>query len=133
MMKQFMSRQFLMFLVTGGTAAAINFFSRIVYNLWLDFSSAVILAYITGMISAFVLARMFVFKESQHSIHRSAAYFVLVNFVAALQTWAVSMGLAYYLLPAMGITSFVRESAHAIGVVVPVFSSYIGHKRWSFQ
>jgi putative flippase GtrA len=131
--QQFFSRQFLVFLLTGGTAAAVNFGSRIVYNVWLDFSSAVILAYITGMITAFVLAKLFVFKDSQQSVQRSVVLFVLVNFVAVLQTWAISMGLAYYLLPSLGVTLFVREIAHAVGVAVPVFTSYIGHKRWSFR
>ena len=128
-----MSKQFLAFLLTGGTAAAVNFGSRIVYNLWLDFSKAIVLAYITGMITAFVLAKMFVFKTSQQSLQRSAIFFVLVNLVAVLQTWLISMGLAYHALPALGFTLFVREIAHAVGVVVPVFTSYIGHKRWSFR
>ena len=133
MIRQFISRQFLVFLLTGGTAAVINFGSRIVYSKWLNFSSAVILAYITGMITAFVLAKLFVFKESQQPVHHSAAFFILVNLVVALQTWAISMGLAYYLLPLMGVTLFVREISHAVGVVFPVFTSYIGHKRWSFR
>jgi len=133
MIRQFMSRQFLLFLLTGGIAAAINFGSRIFYSQWLGFSSAVIVAYITGMITAFVLAKLFVFKQSQQSAHRSIGFFVLVNIVAILQTWAISMGLAYYLLPAMGVTLFAPEIAHAVGVVAPVFTSYIGHKRWSFK
>ena len=133
MIRQFYSRQFMVFLLTGGAAAAVNFGSRIVYNRWLDFSSAVILAYITGMITAFILAKLFVFKESTQSFKRSAVFFILVNLVAALQTWAISMGLAYYLLPWLGVTLFVREIAHAAGVAMPVFTSYIGHKRWSFR
>lgn len=132
-MQQFMSRQFLAFLLTGGTAAAVNFGSRMAYSVWLDFSLAVILAYVTGMITAFVLAKLFVFKQSQQSVHRSAAFFVLVNLVAIVQTWAISMGLAYYLLPSLGVTRWVPEIAHAVGVAVPVFTSYIGHKRWSFR
>jgi putative flippase GtrA len=131
--RQFKSRQFLVFLLTGGTAAAVNFGSRIVYNQWLDFSSAVIVAYITGMITAFILARLFVFKKTQQPLHRSVIFFILVNLVAVLQTWVISMGLAYYFLPSMGITLFAREIAHAAGVAVPVFTSYIGHKRWSFK
>ena len=133
MIQQFASRQFLVFLLTGGTAAAINFGSRILYSNWLSFSSAVILAYITGMITAFVLARLFVFKESQQSVHRSAMFFILVNLVAILQTWAISMGLAFYALPALGVTMYAQEISHAVGVAVPVFTSYIGHKRWSFR
>lgn len=133
MIRQFMSKQFLVFLLTGGTAAAVNFGSRILYSQWLTFSTAVIVAYLTGMITAFVLAKLFVFKNSQQSVHRSAAFFILVNLLAVLQTWAISMGLAYYLLPSLGVTLFVREIAHAVGVGVPVFTSYIGHKRWSFR
>jgi len=133
MIGSFMSRQFVVFLVTGGTAAAVNFGSRIVYNQWLPFSSAVILAYLTGMVTAFVLAKMFVFKESTQSTQRAVLFFTLVNVVAVLQTWLISMGLAFYLLPALGVTQFVKEIAHAVGVVVPVFTSYLGHKRWSFK
>lgn len=133
MIKHFASRQFLVFLLTGGTAAAVNFGSRIVYNRWLPFSGAVILAYITGMITAFVLAKMFVFRSSSQSTGRSALFFTLVNIVAVVQTWAISMALAYYVLPALGVGYFVKEIAHAVGVAVPVFTSYLGHKRWSFQ
>jgi putative flippase GtrA len=131
--RQFLSRQFLVFLLTGGLAAAINFGSRIVYNQWVEFSVAVILAYITGMITAFLLARAFVFTDGSQSVQRSATFFVLVNAIAVLQTWAISMLLAYYVLHWVGITRFVPEIAHAVGVVVPVFTSYLGHKRWSFR
>ena len=133
MIRQFMSRQFLFFLLTGGTAAVVNFGSRILYSTWLDFSSPVIIAYVTGMITAFVLAKLFVFKESNQSVHRSAMFFILVNIVAVAQTWAISMVLAYYFFPWLGVTSLVQEISHAIGVALPVFTSYIGHKRWSFR
>ncbi|HWL30193.1 MAG TPA: GtrA family protein [Burkholderiaceae bacterium] len=133
MIQQFKSRQFLLFLLTGGTAAGVNFGSRIIYNQWVDFSTAIVLAYITGMITAFVLAKLFVFRASSQAIHQSAFFFVLVNLAAVLQTWLISMGLALYVLPGLGVTQFVNEIAHAVGVVVPVFSSYMGHKRWSFR
>ena len=133
MIKHFFSKQFMIFLLTGGTAAAINFSSRILYSQYFDFSSAVILAYITGMITAFMLAKLFVFKKSQQSVRRSALFFVIVNLVAIIQTWGISMGLAHYLLPSLGVTLYVPEIAHATGVAVPVFTSYIGHKRWSFR
>ena len=133
MIRQFLSKQFLIFLLTGGTAAVVNFGSRILYSMWLDFSLAVIIAYITGMITAFVLAKLFVFKESQQTLKGSAVFFTLVNLVAIFQTWAISVGLAFYLLPWLGVSSFIPEIAHATGVIVPVFTSYLGHKRWSFQ
>lgn len=133
MIRVFVSRQFMLFLLTGGTAAAVNFFSRIFYNQWLDYSASIIVAYLTGMVTAFVLARLFVFTESSQDWHRSALIFTLVNVVAATQTWAISMGLAYYVLPSAGVTHFVPEIAHAAGVTFPVFTSYLGHKHWSFR
>ena len=133
MIGAFRSRQFLVFLLTGGIAAAVNFGSRILYNQWMGFSAAIVLAYITGMVTAFVLARLFVFRNSQRALHHSALYFVLVNGVAVLQTWAISLLLADWLLPALGIRQYVHELAHAAGVVVPVFTSYLGHKHLSFK
>ena len=133
MIRQFMSRQFLIFLITGGLAACVNFGSRIVYNQWLGFSFAVVLAYLTGMITAFLLARLFVFTDSGQSVQRSVFWFALVNLVAVLQTWAISMLLAYVLLPRAGVSRFAPEIAHAVGVIVPVFTSYLGHKHWTFR
>jgi len=122
-----------MFLLTGGAAAAVNFGSRILYNLWLGYSASIIVAYLTGMVTAFVLARIFVFKESSHNWQRSALIFALVNVVAVAQTWGISMGLFYYVLPKLSVTRFAPEIAHAAGVAFPVFTSYLGHKHWSFR
>jgi putative flippase GtrA len=123
----------MLFLLTGGTAAVVNFGSRILYNQWLNYSYSIIIAYLTGMATAFVLARLFVFTESSQNWHRSALIFTLVNVVAVAQTWAISMALAHYVLPTVGITRFAPEIAHAAGVAFPVFTSYLGHKHWSFR
>jgi len=129
----FASRQFMLFLLTGGTAAVVNFVSRIVVNQWLGYSAAIVVAYLIGMVTAFVLARLFVFKQSSQPWRRSALIFTLVNVLAVVQTWAISVGLAYYVLPRVGVTRFAPEIAHAVGVVFPVFTSYLGHKHWSFR
>lgn len=133
MIHEFFSRQFLIFIITGGTAAIVNFGSRFFYNQWFSFSTAIILAYITGMITAFFLVKIFVFEPSQQSIHRSAMFFCMVNGLAIAQTWVISMSLAYYLLPYIGVTAYVQEIAHVIGIAAPVFTSYLGHKHWSFR
>lgn len=133
MIKQFFSRQFLLFLLTGGTAAAINFGSRIVYSHWCGFSAAVVLAYCTGMIVAFVLAKLFVFASAKNTTAQAALIFTLVNVLGAAQTWLVSIGLAFYVLPALNVTWHMEEIAHFFGVLFPVFTSYWGHKHWSFR
>ncbi|EHK66868.1 GtrA family protein [Achromobacter arsenitoxydans] len=132
--KQFYSRQFISFLLAGGLAALVNIGSRIVYSQWVNFSWAIVFAYVTGLITGFVLTKVFVFKGATQALHRSILFFVLVNVVAAAQTWLISMGLAYYVLPAMSVPEgYVENISHVIGVIFPVFTSYIGHKRWSFR
>lgn len=133
MIQPFMSRQFVAFLLTGGTAAVVNFCTRMLYNNWTGFSTSVVLAYLTGMVTAYILARFFVFKSSTQTLQRSMLLFALVNVLAIVQTWAVSLMMAYAVLPALGVTRYTLEIAHAIGIVVPVFTSFLGHKYWSFR
>lgn len=126
------TRRFLAFIVTGGVAACVNFGSRFLYALWLSFSVSVVFAYLTGMLTAYVLARLFVFRTTQLSTATSALRFAIVNAAALLQTWLVSVGLYRYIFPYFGVTHGAAELAHAVGIIVPVFTSYLGHSRWSF-
>ncbi|MBU2741636.1 GtrA family protein [Acidithiobacillus albertensis] len=132
-MQIFLSRQFLTFILTGGFAAAVNFGSRFIYNIFVDFPMAVTLAYLTGMVTAFVLFRIFVFQMSSHSTSKSAVIFVTVNAFSFAQAWGVSMALAYHLLPAMGIYQYDKAIASAVGISVPVFTSFIAHKYFTFR
>ena len=133
MIYQVVSKQFILFLFTGGTAALVNVYSRIFYSTWVSFSTSIILAYLTGMVTAFFLAKWLVFKQSKNSIRQSALLFSAVNVLAILQTWLISMALAVYFLPLLGVTEFVELISHAAGVIVPVFTSYLGHKHFSFR
>ena len=126
-------RPFLRFLVTGGIAAAINLTTRLVYSMWLGYPEAVLLAYATGMVAAFAMARRYVFTRSDRSVAGSAGWFIMVNVVGAAQTVTVSLALADWVLPASGVRWQVETIAHAIGVMTPVFSSYLGHKHLSFK
>lgn len=132
-MKALLNRQFISFVITGGVAAVVNFCSRIALSQWLSFSWAVVLAYGLGMVTAFALAKAFVFTEGSNSLQRSALYFALINIIAVAQTWLVSTGLAFHAFPALGFAWHPQEVAHAIGVMVPVFSSYLGHKHFTFK
>jgi putative flippase GtrA len=129
----FASKQFLAFLLTGGLAAIANFSSRIFYSKYCDFSTAIIFAYITGMICAFILAKFFVFTRGQQALHKSILLFTLVNLAGILQTWVVSMGLDLFVLPTLGVQNYKQDIAHAIGISVPVFTSFLGHKFYSFK
>lgn len=132
-MRIFLSRQFILFILTGGLAALVNFGSRFLYNMVVSFSAAVTLAYLTGMVTAFILAKLFVFQGQTHSTGKSAVIFSLVNVLAFAQTWIVSMFIAYHLLPYLGIHEFDKAIASAIGISVPVFTSFLAHKYITFR
>jgi putative flippase GtrA len=126
-------RQFLLFLLTGGVAALVNVISRIGFSRFLSFELAVVAAYGIGMVTAYVLARQFVFHGTAVTVRRSFAAFALVNLFAVLQTWVVSVGMRSWLLPLLGIVVLKDLIAHTTGVLVPVVSSYFGHKHISFR
>ena len=126
-------RQFVLFLITGGIAALINIASRIGFSQVLRFELAVLAAYAIGMVTAYVLARRYVFLQTQQSVKRSFAAFALINLAAVLQTWLVSIGIRSWLFPIIGVAALVDLIAHSFGVVVPVITSFFGHKYVSFR
>ena len=126
-------RQFVLFLITGGIAALINITSRIGFSQVLRFELAVLAAYAIGMVTAYVLARRYVFLQAQQSVKRSFAAFALINLAAVLQTWLVSIGIRSWLFPIIGVAALVDLIAHSFGVVVPVVTSFFGHKYVSFR
>lgn len=128
-----MTRQFVGFLIAGGIAAAANVASRMAFSLFFRLEVAVILAYLVGMAVAFVLMRSRVFPPSSAPVARQVAIFSLVNLLAVAQTLVVTLLLARWLLPAMSVKAFVEEIAHVVGVCVPIFTSFIGHKHFSFR
>jgi len=131
--KEFFTRQFLAFLAVGGFAAVVNFVSRIIYNFRLSYEWAVFFAYLTGMLTAYLLSRYLVFGPSHRTKTQELYRFALVNAVAAVQVWGISVGLARYVFPWIGYTFYPFEVAHFIGLGVPIFSSFLGHKYFSFR
>src|SRR5690242_6547422 len=97
------SRQFVKFVVAGGIAAAVNFGSRIVLSLWMPYVPAIVVAYCIGMLTAFIINKLFVFQEGGGKLHHQASWFVAVNLAAVLQTVVISVLFADYLLPYMGM------------------------------
>jgi putative flippase GtrA len=128
-----MNRQFVLFVVAGGIAASVNFFSRMLLSQWLAYSTAIIVAYLLGMITAFVLNRLLVFKQVSHSMHHQIFWFTMVNLAAVLQTLAISLLLVDWLFPRIGFIWHTETIAHAFGVAVPVMTSFVGHKYLSFK
>jgi putative flippase GtrA len=125
--------QMIRFLLTGGLAAGVNVLSRIAFSRFVSFEVAIVLAYLIGMTTAYTLNRSFVFKRSGRSIGDEYLRFTIVNLAAVAQVWVVSVLLTRVILPSVGFLWHAETVAHVIGVTVPVFTSYFGHKHLSFS
>lgn len=126
-------RQFMLFLAAGGIAALANFLSRIALSQFLPYVAAIVIAYAVGMATAFLLNRAFVFKEASNSVRSQVGWFIAINLLAVAQTVLVSLLLARWLLPWAGMDWHPETVAHAIGVMVPVFTSFVGHRLLTFR
>ncbi len=94
---------------------------------------AIVIAYCLGMTTAFLLNRALVFQSATNGVRSQAFWFVIVNLAAVLQTIVISLVLARWLLPLLNVNYHNETLAHAVGVAVPVLTSYFGHKYLSFR
>ena len=125
-------REFLSFVAIGGFAAGVNFVSRFPIDYFTSFEVAVVLSYGIAMTTAFLLNRALVFKAADGPWLRQYWRFFLVNLLALAQVFAVSVGLARFVFPAIGFDWHAEAIAHAIGLASPILTSYWAHKRYSF-
>jgi putative flippase GtrA len=125
-------RRFASFIVTGGIAAAVNLVTRWGLSLVVPYELAVALAYLVGMTTAFLLARRYVFDAGGASWLVEYGRFAMVNVMSFFIVLGVSVGLARYGFPAIGMTWHAEDLAHLIGVISPIAISYYAHKHFSF-
>jgi len=121
-----------LFVVMGGLAAAVNMASRFAFSAVMPLPAAVIAAYLVGMCVAFCLNRTFVFQGATDQTGRRILRFTMVNLVAVAQTLAITIVGSWLMHPPLDETQ-AQTLAHAVGVVVPVLSSYWMHRRWTFS
>jgi putative flippase GtrA len=127
------SSRFVRFLLTGGFAALVNLGSRHLLNQYMSFGAAVAVAYLFGVVTAYSLARLFVFERSGHAIATEFRRFVVVNIISLAVVWSVSVGLALYLFPHLGFQWHAAAVAHFIGVASPTVIAYFAHKHYTFR
>lgn len=128
-----LSKQVIYFILTGAVAAGLNWGSRFLFSQIVSFEVAVVLSFFVGLSSGFFLMRFLVFDGRGKPIVPQAGKFIAVNIVALLQTLLVSVVLARWMLPAIGVTSKAEAIGHFVGVLVPVITSYFGHKLLTFR
>jgi hypothetical protein len=74
-----------------------------------------------------------VFGRGERKVAFEAMWFVLVNVAGILQTLGVSLALAPLIDGVLHHRSTSETLAHSVGVAVPAFSSFLGHKYLTFR
>ena len=110
----------------AGSRRSSTSLSRIALNWVMPYEVAIVVAYLCGMTTAYLLNKYFVFAASGRAVASEYLRFALVNLAAVAQVWIVSVGLARFVFPAIGFAWHAETVAHVIGVAVPVFTSYLG-------
>ena len=127
-----MTSRFARFVIVGALAAAVNIISRVLFSYVVRFEIAVVLAFPIALTFAFLMSRLFVFEPSGRSVMSQYGRFFLVNLVALGQVWLVSVGLTYWVFPAIGWTFHAELFAHTIAVCSPILTSYYAHRVFTF-
>ena len=128
-----MSVQFSFFLLSGAIASTLNWGSRFIFSQYFSFQISVVLAFVVGLLSGFILMRLFVFRRSQNTVKSQLIRYFSVNMLALAQTLIISILMINLLGRFLDERTLTEAIAHAIGIVVPVFTSYLGHKYFTFR
>lgn len=131
MIRHFFSAQFLLFLIVGTSAAALNWITRLALSAWVSFPVAVLLAYVVGMATAFELNRRFVFPSSPRPMLKQAKVFISVNLAFLPVVWEASI-LLKDLLDKTGVVKFSEGIAHGLALTIPVFITFLIYKFIAF-
>lgn len=131
--KAFVSRQFLHFLIAGGIAAVVNFGVGLLLSGWLPLYGDIVMGYLAGMLTAFFLFEKNVFGEHRESRSKSVRIFIVVNILGLFQTWIVYALLKDYVFPLVHYHLYPAEMARAIAIIVPTLTSFLGHKFFTFK
>lgn len=132
LVRQFFNRQFGLFLLVGGTAAAVNWLARLWLQSYASFAAAVALAYGVGVIVAFILNCIFVFPNSRQTLLHRISFFVATNLTMFPLVWIVSVITERYVMPLLGIVAYAEGLSHGIGLAAPVLASFLIHKFFTF-
>lgn len=128
-----MSVQFSFFLLSGAIASTLNWGTRFIFSQYFSFQIAVVLAFAVGLFSGFILMRSFVFRRSQNAVKLQLMRYFSVNMLALAQTLIISILMINLLSRFLDERTLTEAIAHAIGIIVPVFTSYLGHKYFTFR
>jgi putative flippase GtrA len=136
----FASKQFLVFLLVGGTAALVNFFSGVLVRLfWTTYSAyvaSVTLGFVLGTIVSFVLNRRFTFRASDEAVAPQVFRFIVVALGAVLVSVAVASVIlwAWEVAGRVIVTRAQVETLGHVGAIgVSTVYNFVAMKFFAFR
>ena len=123
---------FLKFVVAAGLSVPVNLGSRILFSRAMSFEAAIVLSHVCGMVTAYLLTKLFVFEPSGRKAASELSRFAVVNLASVAQTWIVAVGLVRFVFPALGVVRGAELLAHGTGLAFTAFTSFYGHRHFSF-
>ncbi len=127
-----LSPAFLRFVAIGGLASLVNLIARIAINRMTSYEVAIVGAFFVALVTAFELNRAFVFNDVAGRWWPRFGRFLVVNLVALVQVFVISVTLARFIFPRIGMTLHPDIVAHGIGLLSPLFTSFWLHRRFTF-
>jgi len=132
----FCSKQFLTFLLIGGTAALINFFSRFYFSLFLPFVASVACAFTAGTIVSFILNKTITFKSYDEHTMIQLLKFILIAIVGIL-LGSIIAGAIIKLFRTFNsfflCEKYLESSAHIAAIGVCTIYNFFAMKYFSFR
>lgn len=132
MIRHFLTRQFLVFLIVGGVAAVLHWLARLLLSVFFPFSVAVAIAYTIGMAVAFLLNVIYVFPESDKPRKLQMRDFILVNLSFFPIVWLAAVQVNIW-LKSVGMVEHTEELAHALAIPLPVLATFLIYKFFAFK
>ncbi|WP_020605184.1 GtrA family protein [Spirosoma spitsbergense] len=130
-------KSFFSFFLTALLGASVNFFSQILYRSYFDYSTSVLLGYLTATVVSFLPTKLFAFSAQQTgNTGREMVKFVIIALVA----WGIQVGVAVATLEWIAnpyfpkVSEFWREKgSHVVGMGFSFLANYFGHKLLTFR
>lgn len=124
--------KFIKFILVSSFAAILNIASRFLFDIYFSYSLSIFLAFIIGLCTAFALNKKLVFHDSASKTYIEFWKFLFVNLISLCIIYAISMLLSIYILPVLGVSKYIDDIAHIIGVALAALGSYFVHKNYTF-
>lgn len=132
LLRDFFSRRYLLFLVSGGSSALLGVSLRLLFAQFMGYTASVIASYFFSTLAAYALNKRLVFRGQARGTELGR--FFVVNVIGLLQTALLSNVFFKVIHWATALSVPVAETlGHATALSTLAVTSFIIHKYWTFS